>query len=138
MRIESSLYLTGRGVGNALVMAAVAYARGQNIKIHPVCPFAKMLFQKEESIRDVLFKERLVVGCDLEFSVFGFILENEAKNGNKAIGRDLKGKLSPLLYLTGTALSFLSPWAANIVYVLVALMWVIPDRRIERVYEEGN
>ncbi|WP_192820428.1 GNAT family N-acetyltransferase [Rufibacter sp. LB8] len=53
---------SGRGVGNALVMAAVAYASEQNIKIHPVCPFAKMLFKKEEPIRDVLFKERLVVG----------------------------------------------------------------------------
>ena len=53
---------TGRGVGKALVMAAVAYAREQNIKIHPVCPFTKMLIKKEESIRDVLFKERLAVG----------------------------------------------------------------------------
>jgi len=43
-------------------MAAVAYARTQNIKILPMCPFAKLLFKKDKSFRDVLFKERLVVG----------------------------------------------------------------------------
>ncbi|MFC6997997.1 TMEM175 family protein [Rufibacter roseus] len=68
------------------------------------------------------------------------------KNGKdsllaKAIGYDLKGKISPLLYLTGIALSFWSSLAANGVYVFVALMWLIPDKRIERVYElqeKGN
>jgi uncharacterized membrane protein len=50
-----------------------------------------------------------------------------------AVGRDWKGKLSPLLYLLGIALSFVIPWAATIVYVAVACMWLIPDRRIERV-----
>jgi uncharacterized membrane protein len=50
----------------------------------------------------------------------------------RAIGRDLKGKSSPPLYLAGIAASFWSPWAAGAVYVGVALMWLIPDRRIER------
>ncbi|MGV3541503.1 MAG: GNAT family N-acetyltransferase [Rufibacter sp.] len=59
---EVNRAFSGRGVGNALVMATVAYAREQNIKIHPVCPFAKMLFKKDETIRDVLFKERLTMG----------------------------------------------------------------------------
>lgn len=49
-----------------------------------------------------------------------------------ALGRDLKGRLSPFLYLTGIALAFVSSWAAIAVYVLVALMWLVPDRRIER------
>jgi uncharacterized membrane protein len=49
----------------------------------------------------------------------------------RALGRDLKGKLSPLLYLAGVALSFVSPLAAEGVYWLVALMWLIPDRRVE-------
>ena len=50
----------------------------------------------------------------------------------QALGRDLKGKLSPLLYLTGALLAFVDPWAAGAVYVVVALMWLVPDRRIER------
>ncbi len=49
-----------------------------------------------------------------------------------AIGKDWKGKISPLLYLTAIPLAFVSPWIANGLYVLVALMWLVPDRRIER------
>ncbi|MBX2966129.1 MAG: N-acetyltransferase [Cyclobacteriaceae bacterium] len=44
----------GKGVGNKMVMAAVDYARGNNIKIIPLCPFAKSVFDKTEAIRDVL------------------------------------------------------------------------------------
>ena len=51
----------------------------------------------------------------------------------KSIGNDWKGKLSPLLYVAAIVLAFASPWFAMVIYVLVALMWVIPDRRIERV-----
>jgi uncharacterized membrane protein len=49
-----------------------------------------------------------------------------------AVGRDLKGKLSPLLYGAGIGLSFVNRWPAVAIYVGVALMWLIPDRRIER------
>jgi uncharacterized membrane protein len=48
----------------------------------------------------------------------------------KSFGRDWKGKLSPLLYAIGITLSFFRPWAAGCIYVLVALMWLIPDRRL--------
>lgn len=51
----------------------------------------------------------------------------------RAIGNDWKGKLSPALYLAAIPLAFLSPWIANGVFVLVALLWFVPDRRIERV-----
>ena len=44
----------------------------------------------------------------------------------------LKGKLSPLIYLLGVAVSFVSPWLAGACYVTVALVWLIPDRRMER------
>jgi uncharacterized membrane protein len=49
-----------------------------------------------------------------------------------AIGRDLKGKASPILYISGIALAFVNRWLAIGVYVIVALMWLIPDRRLER------
>lgn len=45
----------GKGVGKKLVMAAVTYARENNLKIIPLCPFAKSVFDKTEEIRDVLF-----------------------------------------------------------------------------------
>src|SRR6478736_5139943 len=50
----------------------------------------------------------------------------------QAVGRDWKGKLSPVLYLTGIGLSFFSPWIASKIYVIVAVMWLIPDQRIEQ------
>jgi uncharacterized membrane protein len=49
-----------------------------------------------------------------------------------AVGRDWKGKLSPLLYLIAIPLSFVSSWIASALYAFVALIWLIPDRRIER------
>jgi len=51
----------------------------------------------------------------------------------RAIGRDLKGKISLLLYIVGIALAFVRPWLAIAVYVLIALLWFIPDRRIESI-----
>ena len=50
-----------------------------------------------------------------------------------AIGSDWKGKLSPLLYLAAIPLAFVSSWIASGIYILVAFLWLIPDRRIERV-----
>jgi uncharacterized membrane protein len=49
-----------------------------------------------------------------------------------ALGSDLKGKLSPLLYLAAIVLAFYMPWASIAIYVLVAALWVVPDRRIEK------
>jgi len=49
-----------------------------------------------------------------------------------AVGRDWKGKLSPALYLAAIPLAFVSPWIASGLYTFVALIWLIPDRRIER------
>src|SRR6478752_6808507 len=51
----------------------------------------------------------------------------------KAIGRDWKGKLSPILYLVAIMATLRSPWIAQAVYVAAALIWLIPDPRIESV-----
>lgn len=51
----------------------------------------------------------------------------------KAVGRDRKGKLSPILYATAIAAAFVEPYLSAGLYVLVALIWLVPDRRIERV-----
>jgi uncharacterized membrane protein len=50
----------------------------------------------------------------------------------EAIGKDAKGKLSVLLYALGIGLSFVSAWLGFGVYCAVAIMWLVPDRRIER------
>ena len=54
----------------------------------------------------------------------------------QAIGKDWKGKLSPLLYVAAIPLTFVSSWIAAGLYVFVALLWFIPDPRIEREIEK--
>lgn len=68
-----------------------------------------------------------------------YVLERAviAKQGREsvlalAIGKDWKGKLSPALYLTAIPLAFVSSWVASALYVSVALLWMIPDPRIEK------
>ncbi len=50
----------------------------------------------------------------------------------RAVGSDWKGKLSPLLYIVAITLTYFLPLAGQLVYVGVALLWLVPDRRIER------
>ena len=50
----------------------------------------------------------------------------------RALGDDWKGNLSPLLYLAGIGLAFVEPRAAQALFVLVALIWLVPDSRIEK------
>lgn len=69
-----------------------------------------------------------------------FILQNTIIRDNgrdsllgKAVGKDLKGKISPVLYLVGIFSCWISQWIAGGLYVLVALIWLLPDRRIEQI-----
>jgi uncharacterized membrane protein len=80
-------------------------------------------------------------GADLLMAAIAyFVLEQRiiAAQGSQsllkqAIGRDLKGKISPVLYVAGILAAFWSPPVSQGLYLLVALMWLVPDRRIERV-----
>src|SRR4051794_21023191 len=54
----------------------------------------------------------------------------------EAVGNDLKGKLSPVIYTLGILLAFVEPWLALIPFAVVALIWLIPDRRVERYLAE--
>jgi uncharacterized membrane protein len=56
----------------------------------------------------------------------------------RAVGDDIKAKLSPLIYLAAIALAFVSPWISCALYVIVALMWVVPDRRIEALLSQED
>jgi uncharacterized membrane protein len=85
-------------------------------------------------------------GILLGSAVAYYILQNSlvAVNGGpdtplaRALGRDWKGKLSPVLYLVGIGSSFWQPWLSGAVYVFVALMWLVPDRRIERTLRDTS
>jgi len=68
-----------------------------------------------------------------------FILQQRIINSHekdfvlrKAIGKDTKGKLSTIIYIIGITLSFFYSWMAILCYVIVALIWFIPDKRIEK------
>jgi uncharacterized membrane protein len=63
------------------------------------------------------------------------ILRNEGSDSllAKAVGKDWKGKLSPLIYLVAILATAIHPWIAGALYAGVALWWLVPDRRIERV-----
>jgi uncharacterized membrane protein len=49
----------------------------------------------------------------------------------RAIGKDIKGKISPILYLLAIGSTWINGWIAGGIYILVALIWLVPDRRIE-------
>jgi uncharacterized membrane protein len=53
------------------------------------------------------------------------------------LGSDIKGKISPILYLAGIGLAFVYPWLSIAAYTLVAVMWLVPDRRIEKAVRES-
>ena len=59
------------------------------------------------------------------------VTEGDTSALRHAVGYDWKGKISPVLYLGGITLTLWHPWAAQLVYALAALMWLVPDRRIE-------
>jgi len=52
-----------------------------------------------------------------------------------ALGKDLKGKSSPVFYIAGIVCTFFNQWLAVALYTFVALMWLVPDRRIEQTIE---
>ncbi|MFZ4574628.1 MAG: TMEM175 family protein [Phycisphaerales bacterium] len=56
----------------------------------------------------------------------------------RAIGSDVKGKASLVIYALAIGLSFVRPWIAGALYAAVALMWLVPDRRIERVLGDAS
>ncbi len=53
----------------------------------------------------------------------------------RAVAKDRKGKVSLLLYLVAIVMAFCNEWGADVIYVLVAVLWLIPDPRIERVLD---
>jgi len=67
------------------------------------------------------------------------IIASQGKNSmlKMAIGNDLKGKISPVLYIVAILFSFWFEWISISLYVLVAIIWLVPDKRIERVMQNG-
>ncbi len=85
-----------------------------------------------------------VYGCILIMSAIAYtilqtiIIESQGENSilKKAVKNDKKGKASLVLYITAIAFSFYNEWIAGGIYILVALIWLIPDTRIEKAIKE--
>jgi uncharacterized membrane protein len=56
----------------------------------------------------------------------------------RMVGRDFKGVISPVLYAAGIGLAFVNPWISDVIYFLVAMMWFIPERRVEKLIKSES
>ncbi|MBA4135640.1 MAG: hypothetical protein C0525_13020 [Flavobacterium sp.] len=74
------------------------------------------------------------------FILQNLILSHHGKDSllSKALGKDYKGKSSPILYLIAMLCAYKFPSIAGGIYIFVALMWLIPDKRIERIFNEND
>jgi len=82
-----------------------------------------------------------LLGAALAYYVLVFRMIRVPGTGDRVrevIGRDLKGKLSPVIYLTGIALAFVEPRLGLVPFVVVALIWLVPDKRVERYLTEHH
>ena len=64
------------------------------------------------------------------------VAQGEGSTLKAAVGADWKGKVSPALYLTGVAATLWRPWLGQLLFVAVAALWLVPDRRLERSVRE--
>lgn len=74
------------------------------------------------------------------FILQNLILSHHGKDSllSKALGKDYKGKSSPILYLIAILFAYKFPAIAGAIYIFVALMWLIPDKRIENIFNENQ
>ena len=77
-----------------------------------------------------------LLACAIAFTILQTsIIRHDGKQGllAKAVASDFKGKISPVIYIAGIACAwFLPAWTGMAFFVLAALMWFVPDRRMER------
>jgi uncharacterized membrane protein len=82
-----------------------------------------------------------LLGAAMAYYVLVLVIERQpgGRRLREALGRDVKGKLSPALYVLGIGLAYVEPWLGVVPFVAVAAMWLVPDRRVERYLErEGG
>ncbi|WP_291725232.1 TMEM175 family protein [Bernardetia sp.] len=90
-------------------------------------------------IPDALYGVVLLMSAIAYFILQNMILKIHGEDSvlHKAIGKDYKGKVSLVLYAAAIPLSFISPWVSISIYFGVALLWIVPDKRIEKtLYKE--
>jgi uncharacterized membrane protein len=79
--------------------------------------------------------------CAIAYNILQkYITLNEGKDSalTKALGKDLKGKVSIVLYFIGIVSSFYTEWISGACYLIVAFLWLIPDKRIEKIFNSAE
>lgn len=104
----------------SLVPFGTAWMGRFPFSIGPVAVYGFLLFMAGSAY---YILERVLITANGEDSALG-----------RALGHDLKGKASIVLYAIGIALAFVFPIGSAVIYAIVALMWLVPDRRIERAH----
>jgi uncharacterized membrane protein len=103
-------------------------------------PFATAwLGENYRAPRPVAFYGALLLMCGIAYSILArALVAHEGPNSAlaHALGKDLKGKFSLLIYAAAIPIAYLKPWISMALYLVVALMWFIPDRRIEKTLVE--
>lgn len=91
-----------------------------------------------ETIPMALYGFVLLMTAIAYFVLQSLIIRNHGKESilSKAIGKDYKGKVSPILYTLAIVSCWISPWLAGTIYFMVTFIWLIPDRRIEIIFTE--
>lgn len=77
--------------------------------------------------------------CGVSYVILqNIIVKSQGDNSilKKAVGKDLKGKSSAVLYAIAILLTFYAEWISGAIYIFVALMWLVPDQRIEKILDE--
>lgn len=84
-----------------------------------------------------LYGSILLMAAIAYFIIQREIIKNQGEKSllARAIGKDIKGKLSPILYLLAIISCWINVWIAGIIYIALALMWLIPDQRIEIIFK---
>ena len=103
----------------SLFPVATAWMGENHFSSFPVAIYGLVLFMAAVAY---LMLQRTIISSQGENSVL-----------RRAVGKDYKGLFSPLCYIVAVFSSFFIPWLAQSLYVLVALVWLVPDRRIESV-----
>ena len=77
----------------------------------------------------------LLMAAIAYFFLQNSIIRSQGKDSilKNAVGKDLKGKLSPMFYIIGIVMAWVSVWFSGAMFVLVAIIWLVPDKRIERI-----
>jgi uncharacterized membrane protein len=87
-----------------------------------------------------LYGINLLIAAIAYYILSTIIIKTHGKDSllARAVGKDLKGKLSVVLYLLAIIFSFFNQWIAGGIYILVALIWLLPDRRIEIIFNDNQ